>query len=59
MGILVIIGFIIWCIYKVTEERSWDNCKSNINSNKFFCDASKVSQRELKKRYKSGYYNKK
>lgn len=60
MGALCIIGFIIYAIYKLAEEHSWDNCNAHdVDWSKMSRESSFISAKEKEKRYKSGYYNKK
>lgn len=61
-GILIIIG-LIWLVWKIVEEASWNtNAYQNkkYDVNKAFQDAcvKRVSKSEFKKNYKSGKYSK-
>lgn len=61
-GILIFIG-IIWLVYKLAEEQSWNtNAYQNkeYDVTKAFNDAcvKRVSNSEFKRNYKSGKYSK-
>lgn len=56
---IIIIG-IIYLIYKLCEEASWNNCNAHdVDWSRMSRESYKHSAAEQKKLYKSGYYNKK
>ncbi len=60
MGAIIIIGAIIYVIYKVAEEISWNNCKAHdVDYSRMIRENHLHTPTEQKKLYKSGYYNKK
>lgn len=60
LGWLTILGGIGYVIYKCAEQNSWDNCNAHdVDWKKMSYDQAFISKSEMKRRYKSGYYNKK
>lgn len=62
MGIILFLASVFYIIYKISEEKSWDNGKANnVDYKQMIIDRNTgngLSRAETKRRYRSGYYNK-